>query len=100
MLVCPEQPGSFGRSGYWSLPALAASRGDLGVNLPHGDLMKALALRFRANCSEPRSRWGKRIDVIVNAHDDCLWFSAAVNQKTLVFLNDSPEDLSKLRGGS
>ena len=78
----------------------AASRSDFGVNLPHGELVEAFALSFRANCLEPSRRWGEGVDVIVDAHNDCLGLSAAANQKTLVFLLDAAQDLPKLRAGS
>ena len=73
----------------WCLAALAASCGDLGVNLFHRMLVEAFALGLRANRFEPGRSCGKRVDVVVDAYNDCLGFSAAVNQKTLVFLPDS-----------
>jgi len=69
----------------WCLAALAASCGDLGVNLFHRMLVEAFALGLRANRFEPGRSWGKRVDVAVDGYNDCLGFSAESGRKTSVF---------------
>ena len=78
------------------LPLLPAVRGDLGVDLSHGQLVSTLAFGFRLNLFEPIGSGCDGIDEILDAHDDDRGLAPPINNEPLVFFRGSLHDLAEL----
>ena len=78
---------------------LAASCSDLGVNLPHGELVGAASLGSLLDGFQPIRRRRHGIHVVFEAHDDDLGLSPAFDEKTLVPLGRPLQNLPELGAG-
>jgi hypothetical protein len=70
---------------------------NLGVNLAHGQLIRAFPFCSLAYKCEDFRLWSNRVYKILNAHNDSKRLSAAVNDEASAVATGAPYNLAELR---